>query len=283
MEENALRIMTLNTWGGRCFDDLTAYLKAMRETVDVFCFQEVFDFEVSSFIKWTSDNREARADIFRELRCALPGHIGFFAPALTDFDYQGRVPGLGLKYGLATFVRRETVCLGYANEYVWGHHGMHEHDPSTITQRNVLTMLLTHRGVGWAVFNFHGLHVPDEKGLQAKGDRPERLEQARRLRALVNRLGRESRVVLCGDFNLRPDTQSMALIEAGEGERPGIRLDNLVRRHEVTDTRTSHYPAERATRYADYILVSPNLEVLEFGIERRVEVSDHAPLIATLR
>ena len=57
-------------------------------------------------------------------------------------------------------------------------------------------------------------------------------------------------------------------------EEEGLR--NLIAEHGVTSTRTTLYP--RAESFADYVLVSAGVDVLEFRVLPD-EVSDHAPLL----
>lgn len=77
-------------------------------------------------------------------------------------------------------------------------------------------------------------------------------------------------MVLCGDFNLLPDTESIRIIEQA-------RLKNLITENGIVSTRTSHYT--RADKFADYIFVSQqNVEVKSFNVLPD-EVSDHSPLV----
>ena len=73
--------------------------------------------------------------------------------------------------------------------------------------------------------------------------------------------------ILCGDFNLRPDTESMKIIED--------RMHNLIYLYQVNSTRTSLYKKEE--KFADYILTSPEVKTHRFAVLDH-EVSDHKPL-----
>ncbi len=112
------------------------------------------------------------------------------------------------------------------------------------------------------VMNFHGLW----NGL-GKGDSDERIAQSRRILDCLR--GRTEPVVLCGDFNLLPDTESLRMLEA-------VGLRNLVVEFGVTSTRTSLY--RRPERFADYVLVSHGIDVGDFRALPD-EVSDHAPFL----
>ena len=74
--------------------------------------------------------------------------------------------------------------------------------------------------------------------------------------------------VLCGDLNLRPDTESVKILEKG--------MNNLIQTHKVNSTRTSYYP--KPEKFADYIFTSPEITVKAFEVLKD-EVSDHSPLL----
>ena len=75
--------------------------------------------------------------------------------------------------------------------------------------------------------------------------------------------------MLCGDFNLLPDTESLRMLESA-----GLR--NLVVECGVTSTRTSLYA--RPEPFADYVFVSDGIAVRDFHVLPDV-VSDHTPLL----
>ena len=107
-----------------------------------------------------------------------------------------------------------------------------------------------------------------------KTDTPERLEQSRRVREVLEKHAGPS--LLCGDFNLLPETESVAILDKG--------MCNLVRDHRVKSTRTPlyrHYENPDEPNFADYILTSPDLKVKRFQVLPDI-VSDHAPLYAEI-
>jgi len=53
-------------------------------------------------------------------------------------------------------------------------------------------------------------------------------------------------------------------------------MNNLIKKHKVTSTRTSFYP--RKEKYADYVFTSPDITVNKFEVLQD-EVSDHAPIL----
>ncbi len=80
------------------------------------------------------------------------------------------------------------------------------------------------------------------------------------------------KLLLCGDFNLLPGTQALALLASG-----GLR--NLVLECGVTYTRTHLHRSfdTGAALFADYVLMSPALELVQFDVLPDV-VSDPAAL-----
>lgn len=79
--------------------------------------------------------------------------------------------------------------------------------------------------------------------------------------------------VLCGDFNVLPDSENLALLRAA-----GFR--ELVTDGGFATTRTSHY--DKPPLFADYMLINQPEVVLAFNVVTTPEVSDHCPLVMTL-
>ena len=75
-------------------------------------------------------------------------------------------------------------------------------------------------------------------------------------------------IILCGDFNLLPDTESIAILEKFD-------LKNLIKEYDIKSTRTSLY--KKPLQFADYVFVSKGINVLDFKVLPD-EVSDHSPL-----
>lgn len=74
-------------------------------------------------------------------------------------------------------------------------------------------------------------------------------------------------MVVCGDFNLLPDSETfVVLAELG--------LTDLVG---TADTRSSRY--RKPVRHANYLLVSDVAAVKQFEIAAEPEVSDHRALV----
>lgn len=241
-----MKIITLNIWCGRLGDRLLDFFKANADT-DVFLLQEVLS-RATGKIVW--DARE-RADIFAEIAEVLPGHRGFFAPSVCG------------ELGQAAYVKESVVLREVGDVFIHGHmDSLIEREALSIGRNLQYLKTSSLDGEPLTIINLHGLWTGN-----GKDDTEERLEQSRKIAAFVQ--SQTGKIVLCGDFNLNPETESLKMLERDLG------LKNLVKEHGATSTRTSLYT--KPGKFADYILVSPNIQVRNFQVLPD-EVSDHSPL-----
>jgi endonuclease/exonuclease/phosphatase family metal-dependent hydrolase len=264
-----VKVVSLNAWGGKLGAPLLEYLGA--EAPDVLCLQEVVHTPAASQGWLTYRDRDhvlpQRANLFAELVAALPDHAGTFCPASRGELWDGDI-AVPSQFGIATFVRRSLPVIGQAQGFVhktYSPDGYGEHP----RPRNAHVVRVFNEARGGAVMigHMHGLRDP----VAGKADTPERLAQARALAALVQAVAvPRDAVVVCGDFNIEPGSETFAVLA-------GIGLDDLVQRHGVTSTRTSHYG--KPGRYADYMLVNVEVAVRAFTVASSPEVSDHCPLV----
>lgn len=119
-------------------------------------------------------------------------------------------------------------------------------------------------GNSYTIMNVHGLW----NGM-GKTDTPERIAQSQKIKLFMDNIN--DRKILCGDFNLKPGTESLKIIAKD--------MHNLIEQYKIVSTRTSYYPKEE--KFADYIFTSPDIKVNQFSVLTS-EVSDHAPLFVDL-
>ena len=260
--------MCLNGWGGTLHEAARAYLA--REAPDVLCLQEVVHTPATTKEWLTYRDGDhvlpQRANFFRDVSEALPEHVAIFCPAAQGvlWDGEGTVPS---QWGLATFVHGRFPLIGQAQGFVhkgFSPDGYGEHPRSR--SAHVVRLHDFDRGRPITIAQMHGL-----RDLNGKIDTPERLEQARRLVGLVQAVAEPGdRLVVCGDFNVEPGSQTFGILA-------GLGLEDLVVGRGYSDTRTSHY--KKPGRYADYMLVNEAVEVLAFEVVQQPEVSDHRPLL----
>lgn len=236
------KLISLNIWGGHVKKPLLEFMENYQ-SIDVFCLQEVYERAAN---KISTDDNTVALNIFSEIAERLPDHEEFFSPVVDG------------TYGIGMFIKKNIKLIDKGVKSIHDNPDYRGRGP---THGRILQWALCESMHGqFYVVNVHGLW--NGKG---KTDSPERLTQSRNIRNFVNTLKKP--VVLCGDFNLLPDTQSMAILDAG--------MSNLIKEHQITSTRTSYYP--KSIRLADYLIMSPEVQTHDFKVLSD-EVSDHAPL-----
>jgi len=215
--------------------------------IDIFCFQEISYRATPGSIK--HDQFDPVWNLFEEIEETLQDHKGYFRKHYRE------------SFGLSAFVKRDIEIIGEAERFV---HLPKEGTPleEGKNARNLQAVSLSVSGREFHIFNFHGLWTGG-----GKDDTESRLEQSRRIAEFVNEFGDGK--ILCGDFNLNPETQSVKIIE-------NIPMRNLVKEYDVSSTRTRYYPRDK--KFADYIFVDDTIVVKDFKVLPD-EVSDHSPLL----
>ena len=266
-----MRIMSLNAWGGRLWDRLMPYLSVADP--DVLCLQEV-TYTPAAETPWLIYRDHGielpqRANLFGEVSQVLAGHQAFFCPAARGdlLDGERRVPS---EWGLATFVRRTYPVTGQAQDFVHGDFaatGWGDHPRA----RNAHGVRLFDYG---SSFSIAIVHMHDLRELAGKDDTPSRAAQAEAFAEVIARVARRGeRLVACGDFNVLPESSTLEMLRH-------IGLTDLVTARGHRDTRTSFY--KNVERFADYMLVNPEVAVRRFDVVTEPEVSDHRPLLLDL-
>jgi hypothetical protein len=263
-----MKIMSLNGWGGKLHSELLAFLE--KEEPDVLCLQEVVHSPLANEDWLTYRDGDhvlpQRANFFKDVCQALPDHAATFCPAAQGVLWDGEraVPS---RWGLATFVHQSFPVIAQAQDFVFKAYlpdGYGDHPRSRTAHAVRLDDHERERTV--CITHMHGL-----RDLNGKGDTPQRLEQAHRLLDLSRRISRpEDLVVICGDFNVEPGSETLRVLEAAG-------LTELVTGRGFASTRTSHY--SKPGRFADYMLVGRPHAVKAFEVVYEPEVSDHCPLL----
>lgn len=253
-----MRLITLNCWGGRRMKALLDFFARRGPQADVFCLQEVFDGDQAKIDARHPTMHGLRGDLFIGIAAALPDFQGFFA-RWEDRD----------RMSTAVFVRRSIPVLA-AREYLVyePEKPVHEGD-KVYSPRKLQTVTLADGDRALLVANLHGLWINGPKD-----DTVDRIRQSRLVSAALE--AHAGPKVLCGDFNLLPDTASVRMLEVE------ARLRNLVLEYGVPSTRTPLYRSyddPNEPNFADYVMPSRDLAVKRFEVLPDV-VSDHAPLYA---
>lgn len=269
----SFQLETLNIWGGRLYQPLLDHVRKQASTVDLFCFQEVystcsshlFTREIEDALHQSAPSNDwpERANIYQELVTALPDFTGYFSSCQDRHAYSGPLD-FDLSFGLALFARKTLIVEQVGEYFVHRQKNSIVGTDNATIGRNLQYMQLRLAGRPVTVINLHGLWNG-----QGKADSPERLEQFRKVKAFVKAI--RGATMVCGDLNVLPTTQSLALLEED--------LRNLIKVYGITSTRTRWYPG--SDHFADYVLVSPDVFIEAFEVLDE-DISDHTPLLVTV-
>ncbi len=255
-----MRIISLNTWGGRAGKEkLLSFFKKYAKTTDVFCLQEIWAAPYEHLDGHLAGGLEivhSKIMVYglQDISAALPNHTAFFRPHFLD------------NYGLLMLVNKNLPITEEGEVFVYKHKGYKPEGDVGNHARNVQYITIQTAAGPITVINFHGLWTGVGVG-KGKKDSPERLEQSTKILEFAKNI--QHPFILCGDFNLLPDTESIRKFEDA-----GLR--NLIREYGVISTRTSFYT--KPQKFADYAFVSDGITLKDFKVLSD-EVSDHTPLL----
>lgn len=251
-----MKIITLNTWGGRAGKVELINFFLENKNVDIFCLQEM----------WSMDKEYVYTGVVGatkfDINTIMTDGVTRLADTLSNHDLYFH-PHFHEHYGLLTMVDKKYLVNKSQDIFVYKHKGYapDKQEDAGNCARNIQHVEMEEKGKKINVINFHGLWNG-----QGKGDSEDRLKQSENIIHFMK--GLDGEIILCGDFNLRPDTESLKMFES-------FGLRNLVSEYKITSTRTSHY--KKPEKFADYVFVSRGIKVKDFKVMPD-EVSDHAPL-----
>ncbi len=238
-----LKLMTLNIWGGHVEAALLDFIENYKE-VDIFCLQEVYK---DANAKISTEDRFLSLNIYSKIQGILKNHHGYFSPIVDEV------------YGLATFIKKGVIVKEHDKVLI---HDNPDYIGKGPTHSRLMQYYdLKYQNTEFVVLNIHGLWNG-----QGKTDSPERIIQSNKIKDFINKIDKP--LILCGDFNLAPDTKSLKIIQDG--------LIDLVANNNILSTRTKLYSGKE--KYADYIFCSQKFKVLEFSVLSDI-ISDHCPLL----
>ena len=251
-----MKLITLNTWGGKLYHALLDFIKNTAQETDIFCFQEIYQSASDRII-----SRDMHADIYGEISKNLKDHSGYFAPHLEGYDIDGKVD-FPLLAGLAIFIRKNIEVSECRDIPIYGS-GLEitDNDGIRAIPRNLQYISFTVNNKCYLVGNLHGIWYP-----KTKVDSGDRINQSIKIKGFLSERTEEK--ILCGDFNLLPSTKSMQILEEG--------MINLIKKYDIKTTRNKYY--EREEKHADYVLASPGVISKQFTAIDNL-VSDHLPLL----
>ena len=264
LQRYGMKLVSLNLWGGRAFAPLMKFLREQSRDTDIFCFPEAF--HSNSGIEMS---RDTRTNLFADLATLLKGFDSFVAPIGDGYDNHGPVD-FDITESNAIFVQRSAILkIDVSGEiFLRGvRRRLEGHESIDDIPYNFQYVRFAHHGKMFEVANIHGIARPGHKL-----DTPERIRQSGVIEKFLE--GEKGAKIFCGDFNLLPDTQSIAMIEAAG-------MANLIKKFEIERTRSwlsPYFEKDNFQKFADYTFVSPDVRVKSFSVPD-VAVSDHLPMI----
>jgi len=263
--------MSLNSWGGKLYEELVSYIEASAP--DILCMQEVIHSPETEkhWLTYRDGNHilRQRANLFMDISRALPDHVAVFCPAAQGVLWDDDL-SISSQWGLATFVHKSLPIIGQVQGFVhkdYSPDGYGDHPRSRNAHGVRIYDYCAKRFV--SVTHMHGL-----RDLNGKMDTIERAEQARKLLDLSEQVSSKSEVVVvCGDFNVEPRSDTLQILAAAG-------LYELVIGQGFDGTRSSYY--KKPGTFADYMLINRKDAVRAFDVIYDPEVSDHCPLVLSI-
>lgn len=240
------------------------YIKDNAGDTDIFCFQEVF-----SSTENKTESRGIGINILNDINKTLPDFVYYFSPEGEGFNKEGPVE-FEISGGQAIFLKKQHLASvkSEGNVFVFGKlMRLKAHEWFDVLGSNLQYLRLESEGKKLTVGNVHCLPHPGHKL-----DTPARLKQSQNIKQFLD--GEKGAKILCGDFNLLPETESIKMIEdAG--------MINLIKKFNIELTRSRLSPWWRTPnfqKFADYTFVSPDVNVISFSVPD-LAVSDHLPMV----
>ncbi len=246
-----MKLISLNTWGCRVTEPIFDFIKKYSEDTDIFCFQEV-----SKGGKDKTDKGELK-DVYEKISATLPNYTGYFCEYGEEGHYYEKSRNeIDFRFGLACFVRKnlnqslaKTINL-HNPEIKWGDYS------GRFAAGSVLIISVEN----YVITNIHGLWQGS-----IKTDTEAKLEQSKKIIELTESIS--GKKIICGDFNLLPDTQSIQMFSN--------KYRDLIQEYKIDSTRSALYT--KSLRYSDYVFTDKDIIVKSFSVPD-MEISDHLPL-----
>lgn len=258
-----MKLISLNTWGGKLLDPLLDFIKEKSNDTDIFCFQEIF-----SGGEGDKKVKDIEPNLLDKISALLPNYDFHYQPGATPYRHGPGIVKEIIKekplVGTATFIRKDIKILNWEGFLTYPEE-MKKEFPFDLEGAGILLNIDARKdGKEFSIANIHGLW-----GGGPKDDSLARLFQSRRVLDCLR--GKKGAKILIGDFNLRPDTESISMIEK--------EMWNLIQESKIQTTRNHYYEGmEKYQDYiADYCFVSKDLKLKDFKVLPD-EISDHQPL-----
>lgn len=248
--------LCLNLWyGGKLWDPLITFLREMQP--DILAAQEVYGGTDAAL-----PNQYQTIERFRT-ELGYP-HI-FFSPS-----YGEVTPYVTIPLGNAIFSRfplQHTETVFYDVPFNPTRDEQKEAPDFSRTPRNLQHAVVD---IGAGAPNLHIFNTQGIWGFDGE-DNPRRRAMSTRMMETVNG---HTPAVLCGDFNVREGTETIATIDQ--------KLHSVFRGTVRTTFNMKYKPSTFTPQVVDMVFVSPDIQVEQFSVPD-ADVTDHVPLFCRFR
>ena len=248
-----IKYLQLNLWhGGMLWDNLLGFLH--HERADIMVFQEAYNGHKKTFPN--------HLRTMERLGEEFPKHGWYFKPMVAIIRPEGRIDMGNAVFSRFPIVKSKSVVYnGRYQESIYGKTDFTK-DPKMIQQVQIqvgqtkLNVLNNH-----GIWGFNG------------ADNQARLAMSQ---MIINMVKDKKNVILSGDFNVRPDTDTIRNIEK--------HLTNVFKGKLKTSFNLKRKPKIGGYKdsVVDYIFTSRDIKVVKCSC-LQVDVSDHLPLIAGIK
>lgn len=252
MKNVQIKFLTVNVWnGGKLWENLERFLK--EQNADIMFFQEVFNGH--------GENLPKSYKTLDEFKQIFPDYHYHYAPAFGDIGEYGAIDR-----GNAIFSKFPIISSDFTFfDLPYKVFNEQKERDFEFTPRVIEYCTISCGSTNLNLFNHHGIWGRDGR------DNPRRIKMGE---SIVSKIKDYKNVILAGDFNMSPDTETIRLIEKYVASVFGESLKSTF------NMKRKDNPGY-ATAAVDMLFVSPEIKVLENSCPD-VDVSDHLPLIATL-
>lgn len=260
-----MKLISLNTWGGKILGPLSDFLDQQQAGTDIFCLQEVYRTAEQNPVAI----KDTKVNLFNKLKEILVGFQSFFAPGIFGYNLDGKTfmkVNFDLQFGLAIFIKDTIEVLEHRIFPILNTEYSREINDNINFPVNLQKVIIKVGNKLYSIYNIHGVPGPG-----SKLDTEQRIKQSMIVRDLLRLDNNEK--ILVGDFNLLPETRSVKMLEES--------LDNLISRFGISKTRSKLSPwfgKPDFQGFADFSFVSKGIEVISFEVPD-LEISDHLPMI----
>ena len=258
-----MKLISLNTWGGRIYQPLIDFISQHSKDTDIFCFQEVY----TTSLDIKQYKGLLRTNLLEEFRGILPEFRSYYFPNFSGYYNNTDSVEFDLSYGQAIFIKKTIKVIAHKNYFIQKYKNFEGPDKMFSNIPTPLQKIqFSIDDKIFSVFNFHGTPYPS-----AKKDTRRRLKQSTKVKTIMDSV--KGAKILVGDFNLSKNTKSIRIFED--------EMRNLIKEFKIKRTRSKvspFYGKSNFQKFADYTFVSPDIKVENFQVPD-IEISDHLPMI----